>query len=308
MVSSSSLFDPSYDLFQRLSLDESLRRTISVYCAGLVVFTQIASLIVLLNAIIWTVLLIVLLKPIFNIDNGSDFTDPTYMVEHIGAFNALMLIKMVIGMMIGAVGNGAMIRAVADIYLKRQPNLKDCLLVGFQRGCTILTASFLGIIGISIGSLLLFVPGIYLAVVWFAVNPVIVIEGYGLCSAFRRSMNLVSGSWCYVFCTVMIVFIITMIIQMVWSAVVVGGNDAGHTLFSIYGSIVAIMPTIITGPSLGILMTIMYINLRIEKEGLNADLLARNLGESGGRNGGIETYSPLVNDDDDEVTAQLTSV
>ena len=301
---SSSLLDPSYDLFQRLSLDESLRRTVSVYCAGLVVFTQIASLIVLLNAIIWTILLIVLL-PIFKIDNGSDFSDPTYLIEHFGAYNALMLIRMVIGMMIAAVGNGAMIRAVADVYLKRRPNLKDCLLVGFQRGCTILIASFLGIIGVSVGGILLLVPGIYLMVVWFGVNQAIVIEGYGVCSAFKRSMNLVSGSWCYVFCTVMIVFITTMIFQAVWGAVVVGGNDAGHTMFTIFGSIVASIPTIITAPIWGILMTIMYMNLRIEKEGLNADLLARNLGESGRSTGGGETYSPLVNDDSEE---DLTSV
>lgn len=300
------MLDPNIDLFQRLSLDESLRRTIAVYRAGFLIFTQIAGLFLTVTSTVWVLLLFVLL-PAFDVD-GSKFTDPYYMMEHKGAYFALLGINMLVVTLVGAVGNGAMIRAVADLYVQREPTFKGCLQTGIQKACTILMASFLSTLGASAGYILLFVPGVYLSVTWFLVNPVIVVESLSVMSSLKRSYELVSGSWCYVFCMFLIAYSIMLVLQLIWGAIFTGGNDAGHTMFSFSGSIIASIPSIIFGPMFAIIMSIMYINLRIEKEGLNADVLARNLGITGSDTGGTATYSPLMKEDDGGEAAGQSSL
>jgi hypothetical protein len=66
---------------------------------------------------------------------------------------------------------------------------------------------------------------------------------------------------------------------MVWSLIFVGGSDFGHTLFSAKGSVIAVIPSIFSTPFLAIMETVMYFNLRVEKEGLNADVLLRDMGD-----------------------------
>jgi hypothetical protein len=129
--------------------------------------------------------------------------------------------------------------------------------------------------------ILLLFPGMYLSVAWFVITPAIVIEGHGAFGCFKRSMNLVSGSWCYVFCTFVIIYVFMIASQFIWSATFAGGNDASHTLFSVWGSAVSLVHAIIYAPVFAIMKTVMYINLRVEKEALNADVLARDLGEGG---------------------------
>jgi len=289
------MLSDSTDLFQRLSLDESLRRTAAVYREGFLVFSQIGLLVVAIKAIVWALFLLILM-PLFDLD-VNQLDDPNYLMQKLGPFYGVLGLNMMVGMVVGAWGNASMIRVVADIYLQKEPSVRDCLQIGARHACTILTASFLAFWGVMIGLLLFLFPGLYLSVTWFLVSPAIVMEGLGVFASFRRSSELVSGSWCYVFCTYMISFIFMLVIQMVWSAVMVGGNDASHTLFSFFGSILAAIPGILFIPIFAIMMSIMYINLRIEKEGLNADRLARNMGES---SGDTAAYSALLNDSSNE--------
>lgn len=287
------------DLFQRLSLDETIRRTFAVYAEGISIFTRIALLTVAIRSIVWAMSLLILL-PAFNVV-GKDFADPNYLLQHAGAYYGLVGINSMIAMVISAIGNVAMIRVVADLYLKRQPTIEVCIQEGIKKSCTVMAASFLAFWGICLASLFFLVPGIYLSVKWFLVTPIIVVEGLGIHVSFRRSSDLVSGSWCYVFCTFMIAYFVMVFLQFVWSAMFAGGNDVSHTLFSFFGSIVASIPGIIFEPVFAILMTIMYFNLRIEKEGLNSDLLAKNLGEQA--NGEVDaSYSPLVSDEQLDVS------
>ena len=118
-------------------------------------------------------------------------------------------------------------------------------------------------------------------------------EGLGATAALKRSWTLVSGSWCYVFCTNMISLTLLIVVQTIWKSV------WGLNPYTPLGSVLSSLPTIIMGPMLAIVMTIMYINMRIEKEGLNAELFARNLGESDGGDLGETNYSSLLPEGED---------
>jgi hypothetical protein len=282
--------------FQRLSLGESLRHMVTVYCSGFVVFTQI-GLLNLATQVVLSAFLLWVLRPAFGLDNDNDdnddannFQDPQYLQAHLGGFYAYTFCSTALNIVMTAVFLGAMTRVVADIYLQRNASVKDCLQLGARHTCTMMGASLLAYIACMLGMLLLIIPGIYLSVMLFVIKPAVIIEGLGVFGSLKRSYNLVSGKWCYVFCIFFILFIITFALQMIWTTIFVGGNDALSTL---WGSFVASIPGVIIIPMWACITTITYINLRVEKESLDAKTLAQNLGES---SGDMVLYSALISD------------
>ena len=287
------------NIFARLSLDESLRRTFEVYAKGFLVFTKISALAIGIQAILWAVLLNPLLKA-FDL-NGKDYEDPMFVVNNMMAVFLLISIKGLLGIFVGPIAEGAMIQAVVDIYTDRQPRWLPCLKVGLKNAIPLFLASLLAGLISSIGMLCLFVPGLYLAVTFFVVTPAILVEKTSSCGSLRRSYNLVSGSWCYVFCTFLIVYVILIFGQMIWSAIFAGGNDIGHTFFSVWGSLGASVFAIFITPLVAIMKTIMYFNLRVEKEGLNADVFLREIG--GRADDTNYRHVPLIDDTEDIMEA-----
>jgi hypothetical protein len=277
------------NLFQRLSLDESLRRTVAVYRAGFLVFSQIGFLIVVTVTVLWVSILL-LLRPAFGLDDNPNFQDPEYFMSHFGGYYVLLYSKILLNVVISAVFNGAMIRVVADIYLQRKASVRDCLQLGARHACTIMGATFEASVAIGVGSLFLFAPGVYLSVKLSVVNPAIVIEGLGVIRSLKRSYKLVTGSWCYVFCTYFIPTIFMVILRMIWNAIFAVGSDP---LFTVWGAVVTAIPDVICVPIFACITSIMYINLRVEKEGLNAANLAENLGQSSGN---VALYSSLLSE------------
>lgn len=159
--------------FRRLSLCETLSRTLEIYAKGFFIFCQLAALTAGISAIVWAGLLTVLI-PSLALD-ASQLENPEYLVNHLGPFYALLGVNMLIAVLIGAVGNGAFVRAVAGIYLQQEVTLQTCIKVGLQHAGTVLTASFLSFLGMMLGCILLYIPGIYVMVRWFVVNPAIVV-------------------------------------------------------------------------------------------------------------------------------------
>jgi hypothetical protein len=264
------------NLFARLSLDESLRRTFDVYAKGFMVFTKIAALAIGISAILWAVLLHPLLNALHL--NGADFDDPTFVFNNMKALFLVFGFKSLLGVIIGPIAEGAMIQAVVDIYTDRQPSFFPCLKVGLKNAIPLFLASFLASAATIVGMIFLYFPGIYLAVAFFVVTPAIQVEKTSVYGSLKRSYNLVSGSWCYVFCTFLIVYVIMIPGQMIWSTIFAGGNDMGHTVFSVWGSLVSSTFLVFILPLFAIMKTIMYFNLRVEKEGLNIDAFLREIG------------------------------
>ena len=275
--------------FKRLSLDETLKETFVLYCSGWKVLTQLAAMIVALEGGIWAILVAVLV-PAMNIE-GEKFSDPDYLLAHMGEYYSLLGVRMLVSAVMGAIVTGPMVRTVIDVYMQKTPDLKSCVKVGVKRAPTLLATSFMGFFAVLFGFLLLFFPGLYLCIRWFFVSPIVVVEGLGALASFKRSSELSSGSWCYVFCTFLICYFFMIVVQLIWSYIFLGGNDVDKTMFSVTGSIVDIIPAVIFVPIFSIMVTLMYLNMRIEKEGLNADVLTRNMGDSGAID---SAYSPLI--------------
>jgi hypothetical protein len=80
---------------------------------------------------------------------------------------------------------------------------------------SVFAASFLAGIAIAIGLALLIVPGLYLITIWAVIVPVIVLEGAGVFASFGRSYHLVRGRGWHVFGTLVLLFVILLVVQLI---------------------------------------------------------------------------------------------
>jgi hypothetical protein len=76
-------------------------------------------------------------------------------------------------------------------------------------------ASILAGIAITIGLILIIVPGLFLITIWAVIVPVIVIERSGALASFGRSQQLVRGNGWHVFGTLVLVFVILLVVDFV---------------------------------------------------------------------------------------------
>ena len=116
-------------------------------------------------------------------------------------------------------------------------------------------ASILAGIAITIGLILIIVPGLYLITIWAVIIPVIVIERSGALDAFGRSQQLVRGHGWHVFGTLVVVYIIQyvvgIVLSLIFSALPYSFRDGLSTVIS--GTLIA--------PFLAIVVTLIYYRL-----------------------------------------------
>jgi hypothetical protein len=116
-------------------------------------------------------------------------------------------------------------------------------------------ASILAAIAISIGLLLLIVPGLFLITIWAVIVPVIVIERAGALASFGRSRELVRGRGWHVFGTLVLVYLIMLVVNIVLGLIF---RALPHVLGS--GLSVIISGTLIS-PFLALVVTLVYYRL-----------------------------------------------
>jgi hypothetical protein len=116
-------------------------------------------------------------------------------------------------------------------------------------------ASILAAIAISIGLLLLIVPGLFLITIWAVIVPVIVIERSGVLASFGRSRELVRGRAWHVFGTLVLVYLIMLVVNIVLGLVF---RALPHVLGS---GLSAIISGTLISPFLALVVTLVYYRL-----------------------------------------------
>lgn len=111
-------------------------------------------------------------------------------------------------------------------------------------------------IGVTIGLILLVVPGLILLTFWSVGAPAIVVEGIGPIDAFKRSWQLVRGDAWSVFGVLLVVFLIVIVIGVVLGAIATPIGDGEASTW-----IASIISTTITAPIFAIAVTVLYYDL-----------------------------------------------
>ncbi|HEV2536758.1 MAG TPA: hypothetical protein VGU21_04515 [Streptosporangiaceae bacterium] len=116
-------------------------------------------------------------------------------------------------------------------------------------------ASILAGIAITIGLVLLIVPGLYLITIWAVIVPVIVLEGSGVFASFGRSQQLVRGRGWHVFGTLVLVWIILLVVNLVLGLVFAA---LPHVLRSGLSSVIS---GTLVAPFIALVVTLVYYRL-----------------------------------------------
>ena len=116
-------------------------------------------------------------------------------------------------------------------------------------------ASILAGIAITVGLLLLIVPGLFLITIWAVIVPVIIIERSGALASFGRSRALVRGHGWHVFGTLVVVYIIMLVVNIVLGVIF---SALPHVLGD---GLSAVISGTLISPFLALVVTLVYYRL-----------------------------------------------
>jgi hypothetical protein len=136
---------------------------------------------------------------------------------------------------------------------------------------TLLIASLLVGLLLMAGLVFFLFPAMYVGALTFAVTPAIMLEDAGLTGAFRRSQELSQGRKWHILNTLGLAFLIYLVIYFGVTALT---TLAGFIVQSLAGTLVSIC----VYPVVAITNVLLYYDARIQREGLDIELMAGALG------------------------------
>jgi hypothetical protein len=178
-------------------------------------------------------------------------------------FAELAIPAVVAYLVVGPLVTAICIHSLRSVATGGSPGAREAIVNGFESFTPIFFAVLLAALGITVGLLLLIVPGIYLFVRWWFVPQAVVLERAREAGALRASGRLVEGVWLRTFGLIALVNLIAAVVAVVLGAPFTAAADAtNRTVWALAGQIVA---TSVTQPFAAIYSTLVYFDLRERK-------------------------------------------
>jgi hypothetical protein len=133
--------------------------------------------------------------------------------------------------------------SVGELFSHAAPYLGTLILAGILAG-----------IAITIGFILIIVPGLILLTIWAVISPAIVVEGRTVFESFGRSRELVRGHGWQVFGAIVLTFLIIVAVGVVLSLIGAAIGDAGLVILRAVGNV-------ITAPVWALVASILFFDL-----------------------------------------------
>jgi hypothetical protein len=199
-----------------------------------------------------------------------------------GTFAATFAIVLLISWLTPLIASGVCFKAVGDAYLGGKPNWRESLRFTLGRLHSIAWISILVALGAFAGAILCVLPGVWLFISWAVALPVLMTENARGTKAMGRSFRLVKGRWWATFGALVLAYILSAVVgggvAALLSAASLSGS--GHsTLVDIVLRVVSgSISSLITVPFAAALTVVIYLDLRVRKEGFDVQLLAAQIG------------------------------
>jgi hypothetical protein len=179
---------------------------------------------------------------------------------------------------------GAVFRLVFDEYRGHPTTIGDSFEFAGARLLSLLWMSILVAVLVAIGFILLVIPGIYLAVCFAVAVPVLMSEGETGFAALRRSRQLVSGRWWATFGRLIVAGFVTFLVSVVLGVINLASVLHVHSVtpFLTVNAVMSAIGSIITVPFTAAVAIVIYVDLRVRKEGIDLDGLDGPPSASGG--------------------------
>jgi hypothetical protein len=219
---------------------------------------------------------------VFGPSLGPTGTSTTVSGHDLGVFLVGYLLALLISFLAGQLAQAGCFRAVADAYLGEEVGWRSSLQYALRRLPALVVLSIASAILTGLGFVFCIVPGIYLVGAFYVAVPVLLVEGSGPFRSLGRSRELVRGRWWGTFGVAVVGFLLVSIVSAALSGVIVGlafANPARNTVSGFaLNTFAATLGSMISTPAAAAFATVLYIDLRVRKEGFDLLLLARGLG------------------------------
>jgi hypothetical protein len=209
---------------------------------------------------------------------GASSSNTTDAAASLGATAILGITGVVISLLTTA----ACVKAVSDIYLGQNADLRTSLRFALRRLASLLWLEILLGFGVVLAAIALILPGIWLYVAWSVATPALLIEGCRGRRALGRSFRLVRGRW---WPTAGVLFVAAVMVALVGGAIQAGlvalslaGDRGSVVLAVVVVSLAAAVSAVLTRPFQAAVTTVLYYDLRVRHEGYDVTLLAEQLG------------------------------
>jgi hypothetical protein len=133
--------------------------------------------------------------------------------------------------------------SVGELFSAAAPYIGTLFLNGLLAG-----------IAITIGFILIIVPGLILITIWSVIAPSIVVEDRGVIEAFGRSRELVRGNGWNVFGAIVLAFLIVIAVSIVAGLIGSALGDAGRVVLQAIANV-------ITAPIAALVASILFFDL-----------------------------------------------
>jgi hypothetical protein len=192
------------------------------------------------------------------------------------------ILALLINFIAGRFAQAGCFRAVADAYLGEEVGWRSSLRFALRRLPAVVLLAILSGIIVFLATLLCVIPGIYFYVGFSVAVPVLLVEGAGPTRALGRSRELVKGRWWAALGVAVVGYLLVAIVSLALTSVIVGvvfANPARNTVTGFaLSTLASTLGSMIATPAAAAFTTVLYIDLRVRKEGFDLLLLARRLG------------------------------
>lgn len=196
----------------------------------------------------------------------------------------LSFVVALIGGLAELLATGAVFRLVLDDYRGRPTSINASFDFAATKLISLIWMSILVAVFVAIGLLLFVLPGIYLAVAFCVAIPVLMTEGLRGFGALGRSRRLVSGRWWATFGRLILAAIIAAIVSAVLGVINLASilNISSVPLYLTANTIISTIGSILYVPFTAAVAIVIYIDLRVRKEGIDLDQLDGPPPDNGG--------------------------
>ena len=210
------------------------------------------------------------------------------------AFMASIIIVTLLSYVAAQVATGASFKIVSGAYLDVDDDWRESLRFAWTRLRSLVWLSLLNGLLLFLGFIACIVPGVYFYGAWAVAVPALLLEDARGRHALKRSRGLVDGRWWQTVAAVVVATILAAIVQsmlsgLVVAAVVSGGNDLVEVVAQTVASTAGSM---LTTPFTAAVLTVVYFDLRVRKEGFDLELLAQRVGVEPPPGGASDFFPP----------------
>ncbi len=266
-----------------LGIGEILDAGIKIYRARVPVLVK--SVAVVLGPVFALTAIIRISIPAGNdlLQSSQPGATPDLNVDRLGAFLAGTALIGLLAFLASQLATGACFKAVSGVYLDEDPGWRESLRFARSKLRSLLWLSFLLVIFLAPAFVALIVPGVYLWVAWSVAAPVVLLEDIRGRGALKRSRALVKGRFWPTTAVLLLIAILTGVVQAVFIGILAGiasvsGNEVAVAIADAIGQTAS---SVLTTPLSAAVLTVLYFDLRVRKEGFDLELLARRLGGDG---------------------------